>query len=64
MIIQTCRANWHVGVGVDGLPEWDRLAIVRERLKTLGLRSRVEEIEKEQIDSMEKLWDKEHLQKP
>lgn len=63
MNIYTCRANWHVGVGVDGPPEWDRLAIVREQLKAIGLGGEADGIEKEQIALMEKLWDKKHLQK-
>lgn len=61
--IYTCRANWHAGVGVDGPPEWDRLSIVREELKKMGLSTQSEKIEKGLIAEMEKLWDKKHLQK-
>lgn len=61
--IYTCRANWHVGVGVDGPPEWDRLSIVREELGKMGLSNQSEKIEKDIIAEMGKLWDKEQLQK-
>lgn len=34
---RTCRHFWHVGVGVDSPPEWDRFELVKEELKALGI---------------------------
>lgn len=59
--IFTCRANWHVGVGVDGPPEWDRFALVKEELTKLGLANDIENIEDSEKRAMEKIWDKEQL---
>lgn len=61
--IYTCRAHWHVGVGIDGSPEWDRFNLVKNELINIGLGKDVEKIESEVKTSMEKLWDKELLQK-
>lgn len=60
--IYTCRANWHVGTGTDGPPEWDRFAIVKDALGKIGLEEQVQEIEKETQIQMEKLWDQKQLQ--
>lgn len=57
--IYVCRANWHVGVGTDGPPEWDRYSIFKEQLNDLGLSQKVQAIETEVRESMEKLWLKE-----
>lgn len=59
MNIYVCRANWHVGVGTDGPPEWDRYSIFKEQLNDLGLSQKVQAIETEVRESMEKLWLKE-----
>lgn len=56
MNIYVCRANWHVGVGVDGPPEWDRWSIFKEQLNELGLSQYAQTIENEVRESMEKLW--------
>lgn len=56
MNIYVCRANWHVGVGTDGPPEWDRWSIFKEQLNDLGLSQKVQAIEIEVRRSMEKLW--------
>jgi hypothetical protein len=64
MNIYTCRANWHVGIGVDGPPEWDRFAITREELKKAGMAEKAGKIEEEAISEMGKIWDKDQLQKP
>ena len=58
MNIYVCRARWHVGVGIDSLPEWDRWALVKEQLNELGLFQEVRAIEREVSESMEKLWQK------
>ena len=58
----TCRARWHVGVGTDGPPEWDRFKLVKEELKKLGLSRKISKIETEVRESMEELWDKRQLQ--
>ncbi|KKQ78249.1 MAG: hypothetical protein US99_C0028G0003 [Candidatus Daviesbacteria bacterium GW2011_GWF2_38_6] len=60
--IYTCRANWHVGTGTDGPPEWDRYSMVKQELGKIGLEEQVQEIEKETQIQMEKLWDQEQLQ--
>jgi hypothetical protein len=54
--VQSCRMNWHVGVGTDGPPEWDRLALVDQRLTELGLAVQAAQIRQEEQISMEKLW--------
>jgi len=51
-----CRNYWHVGIGIDDAPEWDRFNMVRSRLEMLGLEDRVLQTEKEVRLSMEKLW--------
>ncbi len=51
---RTVRHYWHVGVGVDGPPEWDRLALVKQELKKLGLAT--EKIEEETMQYVENLW--------
>ncbi len=56
MNIYVCRANWHVGVGTDGPPEWDRYSIFKEQLSKLGLSKEVQGIETKVRESMEKLW--------
>ena len=58
----TCRARWHVGVGVDGPPEWDRFNLVKEELEKLGLAEKISKIETEVREAMEELWDIRQLQ--
>lgn len=60
--IYTCRANWHVGVGCDGPPDWDRFIMVKKDLEKIGLAEESERIETEVRVSQEKLWDKKLLQ--
>lgn len=36
---RTCRHYWHMGVGVDEAPEWDRFALVKGELGKLGLQT-------------------------
>lgn len=62
MNIYTGRANWHVGVGVDGPPEWNRFDIVKKELEDLGLKEEAKKIEGEIQASMRELWDKKQLQ--
>lgn len=57
---RTVRHYWHVGVGIDGPPEWDRLALVKQELKKLGLET--EKAEEETMHYVENLW-AERLQK-
>jgi pyruvate dehydrogenase E1 component alpha subunit len=54
--VYTCRANWHVGVGRDGAPEWDRVALVRQQIQSLGLSREGAAIEAEERRSMESVW--------
>jgi TPP-dependent pyruvate/acetoin dehydrogenase alpha subunit len=56
MNVRVCRGHWHVGVGIDGPPEWDRYAMVKATLVELGHQQRVNEIEEQTRTAMEKLW--------
>jgi radical SAM superfamily enzyme YgiQ (UPF0313 family) len=60
--VRTCRHNWHVGVGTDGIPEQDRLQIIKEELFMKGYSKELENIEKDTKEECEKLW-QERLQK-
>ena len=62
--IRVCRKYWHVGAGIDGPPEWDRIALVRAELERLGLAPEVLRIEAETRREMELVWAKEPLPKP
>jgi acetoin:2,6-dichlorophenolindophenol oxidoreductase subunit alpha len=54
--IHTCRGRWHVGIGTDGPPEWDRFAMIRETLNNLGLKNDIDAIEADTKKAMEELW--------
>lgn len=54
--VYSCRMNWHVGVGTDGPPEWDRLALIDQRLEELGVAAQAAQIKMEEQIAMEKLW--------
>ncbi|MDP3027968.1 MAG: thiamine pyrophosphate-dependent enzyme [Deltaproteobacteria bacterium] len=54
--VYSCRMNWHVGVGTDGPPEWDRFSLVTQRLAELGLSTQSERIQREEQVAMEQLW--------
>ncbi|MDR1139737.1 MAG: hypothetical protein LBK93_03880 [Rickettsiales bacterium] len=56
--IYTCRMNWHVGVGTDGPPEWNRLDMIEQILSELGLSVLSEHIKREEQLAMEELWAK------
>lgn len=58
MNIYTCRSNWHVGIGTDGPPEWDRFNIVKEQLVMIGLQKDIQAIENDTRKDMERLWQK------
>ncbi len=60
--VYTCRARWHVGVGIDGPPEWDRFEIVKKQLENLGLSLEAGQVEDEVGESMERIWNEERLQ--
>lgn len=55
---RTCRKYWHVGVGDDGAPEWDRYSICRERLIGAGQLRAVTRIEAKFAKEMKALWEK------
>jgi hypothetical protein len=61
---RVCRGYWHVGVGTDGPPQWDRYQMVREQLIRLGCENQIDEIENKVKRSMEKVWDRELSLKP
>ena len=48
--IKSCRHYWHAGVGIDGPPQWDRVAEMRETVAD------AEEIERGARDYVERLW--------
>ena len=52
----TCRSRWHVGIGTDGPPEWDRFASVSNELRNLGLEAQMTAIEAKAQHEMEELW--------
>lgn len=56
MNVRTCRHRWHAGTGTDGAPEWNRVALVRETLETLGLGGEATAIEDDARRGMETLW--------
>ncbi|MCF6179935.1 MAG: thiamine pyrophosphate-dependent enzyme [Geopsychrobacter sp.] len=60
---RVCRSYWHVGAGDDGAPEWDRLQLVRNELKALGLESQAAETEIMAQHEMEIVWDRKLLLK-
>lgn len=59
-----CRNYWHVGVGIDDVPEWDRYQMVKDELIRLGHGEAVQEIERKIRNDMENLWDRKLLLKP
>lgn len=52
------RNYWHAGTGVDGPPDWDRLAMVRKQLVATGLETEVVSIENEAEKEMRQVWEK------
>lgn len=54
--VYSCRMHWHVGIGTDGPPEWDRFGLIEKRLSELGLATLSEQIKKEEQAAMERLW--------
>jgi len=60
--IKTHRHHWHVGIGVDGPPEQDRLKIIKEEILKKGYVKEIEDIEKNTKAEVEDLWE-ERLQK-
>jgi TPP-dependent pyruvate/acetoin dehydrogenase alpha subunit len=61
---RVCRGYWHVGIGIDNEPEWDRYELVKKELLDMGQGDAVREIEERARRSMEKIWDRELLLKP
>ncbi len=57
----TCRGRWHVGVGQDGPPEWDRFQRVKEQLEASGLGANAFQIETDVREAVEHLWDRKRL---
>ena len=53
---RVCRGHWHVGIGVDGAPEWDRFSMVQEELILLGQEKYINDIKTRVRFDMEKLW--------
>ncbi|MBC8472843.1 MAG: hypothetical protein H8D56_25555 [Planctomycetes bacterium] len=59
-----CRGYWHVGIGIDATPEWDRYKKVEEELIRLGHEEAIRVINEKTRRFMEELWDRELLLKP
>lgn len=59
---RTTRHHWHVGVGVDYDPEWDRFSLMKKELERLDLSQEAELIERQVKKEVEELW-KERSQK-
>ncbi len=53
---RTCRCYWHVGAGKDGPPEWDRFALVKQKLDELGLGGEAGKLETQMKEEIELLW--------
>lgn len=54
--IRTCRGLWHAGSGCDGPPEWDRFALIKDTMKTLGLEQDALAIESDTERTVQNLW--------
>lgn len=54
--IRTCRGLWHAGSGCDGPPEWDRFALIKDTMKTLGLEQDALAIESNTERTVRNLW--------
>jgi acetoin:2,6-dichlorophenolindophenol oxidoreductase subunit alpha len=54
--VRTCRELWHVGVGQDDPPEWDRWAMVRETMHSLQLGREMAVIDEDIEKEISELW--------
>lgn len=54
--IRTCRGLWHAGSGCDGPPEWNRFALIKETMKSLGLEKDLVAIESDTERTVQDLW--------
>ena len=54
--VYSCRMNWHVGVGTDGPPDWDRFSLIEQTLADLGLSLAAAQVKQEEQAAMEHLW--------
>lgn len=54
--IRTCRELWHVGVGSDGPPEWNRYELTKQVLCEMQLTREVEDIETATLEKTRALW--------
>lgn len=54
--VRTCRELWHVGVGCDGPPAWNRYELTKQSLSKLQLAQDVEKIETIVQDETRALW--------
>ncbi|MBI2056333.1 MAG: hypothetical protein HYT37_03045 [Candidatus Sungbacteria bacterium] len=57
MNIHVVRHLWHNGTGVDGPPEWDRFALIKEELQKVGMNEKITSIEEDARDSMDRAWE-------
>ncbi|MDO8602203.1 MAG: thiamine pyrophosphate-dependent enzyme [bacterium] len=61
--VHTCRVLWHAGTGIDGPPEWDRFAMIKEEMAKLGLSEKAEKIEAEAKAYIDGLWETQKAKK-
>lgn len=54
--VRVNRNHWHVGVGIDGPPLWDRYTIVKQQITELGYETELREIEHNAEQEMRELW--------
>lgn len=59
--VKACRELWHVGIGKDDEPEWNRFQMIKDKLIELDLQKDMERIEAQTKTIMNELW-KQQLQ--
>lgn len=65
MNIHTCRERWHVGVGQDGPPEWNRFEWAATEIENaFSAGEQVRLIRDKSKQQMEQLWDRKQLPIP
>ena len=57
MNVRVVRHLWHAGTGKDSEPEWDRFALMRDELISLGYATDVEVVERAEAARADAVWD-------
>ena len=55
--VRTCRHLWHAGTGKDDEPEWNRFELIKAALSKMGLEEKVQTIEAEARELVQKTWE-------